>query len=83
METAMEPNCETEMTTMIRQSLAVMPMLEAKFIQECHLMGKSRKHFASENGLSSQSVAELQGRAFAQLRERLTEKNNQSMGDVL
>jgi len=79
----MEPNCEIDMAVMIRQSLAVMPRLEAKFIQECHLMGRSRKHFASENGLSSQSIAELQCRAFAQLLERLAEKNIQSIGDIL
>jgi DNA-directed RNA polymerase specialized sigma24 family protein len=79
----MESNSEIDMAVMIRQFLAVMPRLEAQFIQECYLMGKSRKHFASENGISSQSIADLQGRAFAQLKERLAEKNIKSLGDVL
>jgi hypothetical protein len=79
----MEANPEIDMAGMVQQSLTVMPRLEAQFIQECHLMGKSRKHFANENGLTSQSIAELQGRAFAQLKERLAEKNIHRLGDVL
>jgi DNA-directed RNA polymerase specialized sigma24 family protein len=79
----MEPNSEAEMKSLISLSLAYMPALEAQFIRECHMTGKSRKDFASDNGLPLQSVAELQGRAFALLKERLAEKNIQSMGDVL
>jgi hypothetical protein len=79
----MELNSEIDLAVMIQQSLADMPTLEAQFIQECHLMRKSRKHFASEHGLCSQSIAVLQGRAFSQLKERLAEKNIRSMGDVL
>jgi hypothetical protein len=79
----MEPNSEIEVAVIIRQSLAVMPRLEAQFIQDCYLIGKSRKHFASENGLSSQSIAELQVRALSQLKEHLADKNIQSIGDIL
>jgi DNA-directed RNA polymerase specialized sigma24 family protein len=79
----MESKSEIDLAVMIRQSLADMPRLEAQFIQECHLLGKSRKHFASENGLPQHSMPLLQNRAFAQLKECLAEKNTQNMGDVL
>ena len=79
----MEVSLEKELSVVVRQSLAALNGLEAMFIEECHLQGKPLKSFAVEHGLSAQAMVRLRGRAFAQLKDRLSEQNINEMKDIV